>query len=337
MPTTTLSKAAASTEMCEILFLFYTKSNKWTWNWQYTEYDSKYVDSFYKFTEEGTGRRYRMDNLTAAKPGGDTSYEWRVKRLLGGYWEADLNDEYDAPIEGWEYKGALPYRGRYWAYSKEKMIAMAQEGRIAYTRTGTPCYKRYLDEMLGVPVQNDWTNIMPPSKAESMRYPTQKPLALLERIVNASSNEGDVVLDPFCGCATALIAAEKLERQWIGIDLSPKARELVSNRMERELGLFGLQVVYRDDVPRRTDMGLLPPYQTHKHTLYGIQEGICAGCEVLFPFRNFTVDHIVPKARGGTDHIENLQMLCNACNSVKGTKTQAEFLAALRSRVGGMA
>ena len=314
------------------IILFYTKSNKWTWNWQYTEYDSEYVDSFYKFTEQGSGRRYQMDNLTAAKPGGDTSYEWRVKQLRGGYWEADLNNEYTDPLEGWEYKGVLPYRGRYWAYSNEKMVAMAQEGRIAYTKNGTPRYKRYLDEMPGVPLQNDWTNILPPSKSESMSYPTQKPLALLERIIQTSSNEGDVVLDPFCGCATALIAAEKLERQWIGIDLSPKARELVSSRMERDLGLFGLQVVYRDDIPRRTDMGLLPPYQTHKHTLFGIQEGICAGCKISFPFRNFTIDHIVPRARGGTDHVDNLQLLCNACNSLKGTKTQAEFMAALQSR-----
>ena len=106
----------------------------------------------------------------------------------------------------------------------------------------------------------------------------------------------------------------------------------MQRRMAKELGFDSLGVIYRDDTPKRTDMGPLPPYQTHKHTLYGIQEGICVGCEVLFPFRNFTVDHVVPKARGGTDHIENLQLLCNACNSVKGTKTQAEFLAALRSR-----
>ena len=124
-----------------------------------------------------------------------------------------------------------------------------------------------------------------------MGYPTQKPIALLERIISASSNEGDVVLDPFCGCATALIAAEKLGRQWVGIDLSPVAKTLVQRRMAKELGFDSLQAIYRDDTPKRTDMGLLPPYQTHKHTLFGMQEGICAGCKVLFPFRNFTIDH----------------------------------------------
>ena len=188
--------------------------------------------------------------------------------------------------------------------------------------------------MSGNPVDTIWDDIKPiqARSAERVGYPTQKPIALLERIIQASSNEGDTVLDPFCGCATALIAAEKLGRQWVGIDLSPVAKTLVQRRMAKELGFDSLQAVYRDDTPKRTDMGLLPPYQTHKHTLFGMQEGICAGCEVLFPFRNFTIDHIVPRARGGTDHVDNLQLLCNACNSVKGTKTQAEFLAALRSR-----
>ena len=118
--------------------LLYTKSNTWTWNWQYTEYDSEYVDNFYKFTEPDTGRRYQMDNLTAAKPGGDTSYEWRVKRPQNGDWETDLTDEYLTPVDGWEYKGVLPYRGRYWGYSRAGMIAMSKEGRLAYTKGGVP-------------------------------------------------------------------------------------------------------------------------------------------------------------------------------------------------------
>ena len=166
---------------------------------------------------------------------------------------------------------------------------------------------------------------------ERIGYPTQKPIALLERIINASSNEDDVVLDPFAGCATALVAAEKLEREWLGIDLSPKAQELVKTRFEKELGLFSIKTVYRDDVPMRTDQGKLPPYKTHKQMLFGRQEGHCAGCNGFFEIRNFTVDHIVAKSKGGTDHIENLQLLCGHCNSVKGTKTQEEFLAVLRS------
>ena len=218
--------------------LFYTKGSRWTWNWLYTDYDNAYVDSFYKFTEQGSGRRYQMGDLTAAKPGGDTSYEWRVKRLRGGDWEADLTNEYNSPLDGWEYKGVLPYQGRYWGFSKELMATMAQDGRIVFTKTGTPRYKRYLDEMPGVPLQNDWTDIRPASRSESMGYPTQKPLALLERIVQASSNEGDVVLDPFCGCGTAIAAAQKLNRQWIGIDITHLAVALMKNRLKTAFNIL---------------------------------------------------------------------------------------------------
>ncbi|MDE2716131.1 MAG: DNA methyltransferase [Chloroflexota bacterium] len=212
--------------------LFYSKGNRWNWNWQYTEYDKEYVDAFYKFMEQGSGRLYQKGDLTAAKPGGDTSYEWRVKRPRGEDWEADLTNEYLHPIEGWEYKGVLPYSGRYWAYSRDGMTVMAEEGRIAYNRNGTPRYKRYLDEMPGVPLQNDWTDIRPASPSESLGYQTQKPQALLERIIEASSNEGDVVLDPFCGCGTAVAAAEKLKRKWIGVDVTHLAVALMKNRLK---------------------------------------------------------------------------------------------------------
>ena len=175
--------------------LFYTKGEKWTWHWLYTEYDDRYVDSFYKFKEEGTGRRFRMGDLTAAKPGGDTSYEWRIKRLANeGRWEADLTDEHLHPSDGWDYKAALPYRGRYWAYSRAMMTKMSEEGRIVYTNSGRPNYKRYLDEMPGVPLQNDWSDIPPVSRSESLGYPTQKPLSLYERIIKVSSNEDEMVL-----------------------------------------------------------------------------------------------------------------------------------------------
>ena len=217
--------------------LFYTKGNRWCWNWLYTGYDSEYVDSFYKFVEHSSGRRYRMGDLTAAKPGGDTSYEWRIKHLPGDEWEADLTAEHVNPVHGREYKGVLPYRGRYWAYSKDGMADMAAEGRLVYTKNGMPNYKRYLDEMPGVPLQNDWTDIRPASRSESLGYPTQKPEALLERIIQASSNEGDVILDPFCGCGTAVAAAHKLGRQWLGIDVTHLAVALMKNRLKTAFDL----------------------------------------------------------------------------------------------------
>lgn len=212
--------------------LFYTKGSSWTWNWLYTPYDTEYVESFYRFTEEGSGRRYRMGDLTAARPGGDTSYDWRVKRPKDRAWEADLTEEHRNPREGWEYKGVPPYKNRYWAYSQEGMARMESEGRIVYADNGSPRYKRHLDEMPGVALQNDWSDIRPASRSESLGYPTQKPQALLERIIQASSNEGDVVLDPFCGCGTAVAAAHKLNRGWVGIDITHLAVALMKHRLK---------------------------------------------------------------------------------------------------------
>ena len=175
----------------------------------------------------------------------------------------------------------------------------------------------------------DWwpIPILTNSSKERTGFPTQKPLALLDRIIKASSNEGDVVLDPFAGCATACVAAERHGRQWIGIDISEKAAELVQSRVRKEIDLFhDFKPIHRTDQPHRTDLGKLPPPATHKDLLYGKQSGQCGGCMVMFHKRNLTLDHIVPRAYGGTDHIENLWLLCQACNSSKGKKSQAEFL-----------
>ena len=214
----------------DVLF-FYTKGKKWSWNWIYSEYDEEYVEGFYRHVESGSERRYRIGDLTAAKPGGDTSYDWQVKRGPKLDWEADLKDEFLTPKTGWIYKGVNPYKGRFWAYSKANMANFAHQGRLIHSSSGIPQYKRYLDEMPGVPLQNNWDDIRPAGGKEYLGYPTQKPLALLERIVRASSNEGDVVLDPFCGCGTAVHAAELLKRQWIGIDVTHLAISLIEKRM----------------------------------------------------------------------------------------------------------
>ena len=287
------------------LLLYFSKGDQFTWNRPFQPHDQSYVEKFYKFVEPETGRRYTLGDLT--------------------------NPNHDRPNLTYEFLGI----NRVWRWTEERMQEAYDQGLVVQQRPGSvPRLKRYLDEMPGNPVDTIWDDIKPvqAGSSEQVGYPTQKPLALLERIISASSNEGDVVLDPFCGCATALIAAEKLERQWIGIDLSPVARTLVQRRMANELGFDSLGVIYRDDIPRRTDIDKPPPYRTQKQTLFGMQEGVCAGCKISFPFRNFTVDHVVPRAKGGTDHMDNLQLLCNACNSLKGTRTQAEFLAALRSR-----
>ncbi|MGB9407669.1 MAG: DNA methyltransferase, partial [Terracidiphilus sp.] len=128
---------------------------------------------------------------------------------------------------------------RFWRYTKEKMEKLILEGRVVQTKPGAvPSYKRYLDEMEGVPIQDIWTDIGPigAQAQERLGYPTQKPEALLERIIKASSNEGDLVLDPFCGCGTTVQVAQRLNRCWIGIDITHLAIGLIKKRLSDAFG-----------------------------------------------------------------------------------------------------
>ncbi len=186
--------------------LFYSKTDQPKWNTVYVPYESDYVERIFRYTERD-GRRYQTQPLHAAKPGGDTSYEW---------------------------KGKTPPQGRYWAFSKANMEQLDSQERIAYSRTGTPRYKIYLDESKGVASQDLWTDVLPVHNRPSERlgYPTQKPEALLERIILTSSSEGDIVLDPFCGCGTAIAVSERLDRKWVGIDITHLAIAAIVNRME---------------------------------------------------------------------------------------------------------
>lgn len=202
------------------------------------------------------------------------------------------------------------------------------KGKTQVLDTETRTRKIVVDKPTkGLPMRDVWNvSILAGSSKERLGYPTQKPLALLDRIIKTSSKPGDMVLDPFCGCATALVAAERLGRQWAGIDLSPLAIKLVKNRIQEDNPLWSGPVVM-EGLPHRTDLGKLPNYRTHRHRLYGEQEGICAGCKTHFPFRVMDVDHILPRSRGGSDHPDNLQLLCSGCNRSKGNKTMAEWLA----------
>ncbi len=181
----------------------------------------------------------------------------------------------------------------------------------------------------------DWIEIPPvrPNSRERVGYPTQKPLALLDRVIRASSNEGDMVLDPFCGCATTLVAADRLERQWTGIDISDKAAELVVQRVEADQGLWR-NIAHRRDIPARTDLGPLPPYcsRQNRQTLYGQQDGDCAGCGTHFEPQHLEVDHIIARSKGGTDHIGNLQLLCGNCNRIKGDRGMEYLMTKLQLR-----
>jgi DNA modification methylase len=208
------------------VILFYTKTDKWTWNPVYTPYDADYVEQFYRHVEAVSGRRYRLGDLTG--PGGAAKGNPRYKVM-----------------------GVT----RYWRFSEEHMEALIEEGRVVQTQPGTvPAYKRYLDEMQGVPLQDVWTDVNPVApkrngRSERIGFQTQKPLALLERIIRASSNPGDVVLDPFCGCGTAIVAAHKLGRQWIGIDIAWLAIAVMKARMTE----YGIEDVAVENEPTEMD------------------------------------------------------------------------------------
>lgn len=265
---------------------------------------SESADKHYRKVEPETGRRYQLTSLTAPGAGtrGHPQYE-----LLGVT--------------------------RYWRYSEEKMLDLLEQGRVVQTAPGrVPRYKRYLDESKGVAIGDAWNDVSPVQGQSKERtgYPTQKPRELLLRVIDASSKPGDMVLDPFCGCATACIAAEMRQREWVGIDISSKAADLVQSRMQDEVGIL-FKGIHRTDVPKRTDLGNVPKYNSvqNKKALYGEQGGYCFGCKKHFETQNLTIDHIIPRAKGGTDHISNLQLLCGHCNSTKGTGTQEELLAKL--------
>ncbi len=188
------------------IILYYTKSDNFTFNVQYVTYNQDYLDKFYRHVDEN-GRRYRISDLRSPNPRPNLTYD---------------------------YKGYKPHPNG-WAVSIEKMRELDAQGRLHYPKKkdGRIQLKRFLDEMQGTPVSELWDDIKPvQSQArERLGYPTQKPVALLERIIQASSNPGDVVLDPFCGCGTAIAAAHKLERVWRGIDVTHLSVSLMKYRL----------------------------------------------------------------------------------------------------------
>lgn len=324
------------------IILFYSKGPKYLWNSVYTPNDPEYLKRVYRHEDERG--RYRVDNLTggSAVQSGQSGQAWR------GVNPSDKGNNWRAPRrEAWP-EGVEPPENYESLSVHEKLDVLDASGLIYWPPRGkVPGFKRYLSTSKGRKVDDVITDIKPISAHSKERtgYPTQKPLALLDRLIRASSNEGDIVLDPFCGCATACVAAERLHRRWVGIDISPDAEDITKLRLTEEVAqaadLFNplTDVIVRKDWPERTDApeeitpkADLPRYQMHKPELFGKQEGKCNGCQCPFYFRNLTVDHIVPKSKGGTDRIENLQLLCGACNSTKGNRSHAELIESLRAQ-----
>lgn len=193
--------------------LFYSRSNQFTWNSLYQPHTEDYINERYKFDDNDGRGLYMLDNMTSPNPRPNMMYNWK----------------------------GFPFPDKGWRFEKSRMETLDNDGRIYYPTneiggyefSKRPRLKRYLNEMKGRIFDTIWTDIPPINSqaAERLGYPTQKPLTLLERIIQASSNPGDIVLDPFCGCGTAVHAAEKLGRNWIGIDITHLAVALIEKRM----------------------------------------------------------------------------------------------------------
>lgn len=198
----------------DTIFLYSKSIKNFQYKTLYEKYSDGYTESAYNKIDEN-GKRFKASDLSAAKGGGDTSFEW---------------------------KGVLPPKGRFWAYSKQNFEKFESEGKLYYSSTGKPYLKQYLEEMQGKSVDDIWDTFLT-SKSERIGYPTQKPEKLLERIIECASTEGGIVLDPFVGGGTTVAVAERLKRQWIGIDQSVQAVKVTEMRLNKQMDLFSAPFV----------------------------------------------------------------------------------------------
>ena len=294
----------------DVIF-FYSKGDEWTWNPQFSPYSEDYIKQNYRYEDEKGV--FRVSDLTANKPGGDVSYEWTTP----------------------DGKKVSPYKGRFWAYSKENMQEMHDNGLIYYRNTGMPVLKHYLSEMPGVPLQSFWHDLSPiiSGSPEGLGYPTQKPLSLLERIIAASSNEGDVVLDPFCGCGTAVHAAQKLKRQWIGIDITHLAISLIEKRLKDAFGAKCKFEVHGTpkDLDAASNLATRDKYQfqwwavslVDAQPFQGKKKGADTGIDGL----KFFGDYVIEDKKKGKD--DKVFKTCKIVVSVKGGGLKADDVRAL--------
>ena len=271
--------------------------------------DEEYVKKNYRYNDNDGRGLYRLGPLGSFRDGG---YEYRWKG-------------YEPPAKGWRCP-------------KKTMQELHDKGNLYYpvNEDGSPAHKKriakklFLSDYKSTAIGNVWTDIAPLRKGdpEFMNYPTQKPLELMRRIIECSTDQGDMVFDPFCGCASLLVAAEELQRDWAGCDVSHTAVDLLIERVVDRKDLLR-----RSDIsdlkrpPGRNDGEKLPNYRTPKQLLFGMQRGVCNGCFLHYEFSSFVIDHIKPQLRSGRDNIQNLQLLCKNCNSSKKDRPMAEWIA----------
>ena len=254
----------------------------------------------------------------------------------------------DRPNLCYEWRGFKNPNPSGWTMTKERLEEEYQKGNFVILPTGKLQRRKYRHDHQGIKLPNLWDDIPNVGRKERTGYPTQKPLALYERIIKASSNEGDIVLDPFCGCATTTIAAERLGRQWVGMDIWNEAHPVTLKRLAKEgmvtadsehKQMFPHIVHYETAPPVRTDDNEMAaptlelriqrpvePWQrlTHKQMVrvlaFAQQSNggvICAGCGRVLEVEFMQLDHITPKADRGENHILNRILLCGPCNRRK--------------------
>lgn len=290
------------------ILLFYAKTDKFTWQPVFLEHSDEYKARFHNLDQDG--RKWADDNLTA-------------KGLSGGGYE-------------YEYKGSTSL----WRVPLETMKRLDLEGRLHFTNKGGIRLKRYLDENLGAPIQDVIVDISPINSQaqERLGYPTQKPLNLLERIISASSNPGDVVLDPFCGCGTAVHAAQKLGRQWLGIDITHLAIHLIERRMREAFPGIQFEIHGEpEDLDSARDLAIRDKYefqywacslvgaQPYKGGIKGADSGIDG--IIYFQDEKKSAKKIIVSVKGG-EHVTRTQ-IADLKNSVEREGAQMGFFVTL--------
>ena len=282
--------------------------------------------------------------------------DWRDDEKYGKWEPADLSGGRAGRDEAYlPFKGAEPPAGRAWAPPRQekfpegvkfpadyenmsvqqKLKVLDELKMIHWSRTGRPSYKKYRKTLKGIYRSNLITDIPPVRGDEDTKYPTQKPLELLKMLIKSASNEYDMVLDPFCGCATTCVAAEMEKREWVGIDVSPKAAELLVERLGGKL--YTHKYINLHESPERDDYKeaeILPLNKETKNYLYNQQAGYCFICYHHFIITGMAIDHKIARKHKGNNHRNNLQLLCTGCNSMKGSKPYTEAIVRQQEKVG---
>lgn len=291
--------------VADIIF-YYAKGEAFTFNPQFARYDLGYIEKNFKYLD-ADGRRYSSSDLRSPNPRPNLTYE---------------------------YKGYRPHVNG-WSVSLKKMQELDAQGRLIFPEdpNGRIRLKRYLDEVPGKPIGNIWTDIPPigAQAAERLGYPTQKPLALLARIIEASSNPGDIVLDPFCGCGTAVHAAQMLDRQWIGIDITHLAITLIEKRLRDTFPPDEFTVIgVPEDLPSAQDLARRDKYQfqwwacslVNAQPYQGKRKGADGGIDglIFFQDNHKSTKKIIVAVKGG-EHVTRT-MIADLKNSVEREKAQ---------------